>query len=109
MADRWVFSAGFWLLFAAIAVMCTVLRMQYYTFAYKSSLQPLKRLLFGSIFALVFAAASLMLVYGLDLWSPKTLMQHLWLINVAVLGNALSKLVSALLFYVIYKYDDFAG
>ena len=100
MVNRLTVELGFWILLVAVIGFVQVLFMQGRAFRTKSALQPIKRLLFGSVLALVVAAVSLMVVYANTLWFHKN---QSVIITISIIGNAISKVISAWLLFLIYK------
>ena len=103
MLDNWVFIAGFTELLISCLVWLVVVRMQLNAFKTKSNVQPLKRLLLASVVLLILAHLPLMAVYANTVWFHY---DSLWLVYFAVLANATSAILVALLLYAIYKFPS---
>lgn len=102
MLDRWVFYTAFYELVLACVIDVVVIRMQVRTFRYRSSLQPLKKLLLWSLIGLILASLPLMFVYADTLWFHLT---GTWIVYIAVLTNASAKILIGVMLYLIYKYN----
>lgn len=102
MLDK-IFLAGFVELAIACVLYLIVLRLQLNALKNQSNLQSLKRLLIVAVIFLILASIPLMFVYANALWFHKT---AVWILPFAVLGNATSKVVEALILYRIYNFKQ---
>jgi hypothetical protein len=103
MVDIWVFWVAAVLIVIAEFEYALVLVQQYRQLRKKTRLQSLKWLLIGSIFSLMVGALPLLVVYLDIVWWK---VQIGWLIPVAVLTNAGSKVIASTVFNIMYKYAD---
>jgi hypothetical protein len=101
MLNNWVFEIGFVLLMISCLIWLFVVRMQLNTFKTKSHLQPLKRLLLVSVILLILAHIPLMIVYANTVWFHDN---AIWLVYFAVLANAISAALMAVVLYAVYKF-----
>jgi len=101
MLDSWVFIIALVEMLVACILYLFVLKQQFSTFKNNSRLQPLRRLLFGTVLFLLIGALPLMYVYANIVWFHN---DSLWIVYMAVISNATSKLIGATLIYMIYKF-----
>lgn len=101
MLSSWIFVVGFWLLAIAIVLDVVVLKMQLQEIKRNHLLQPLKKLLLGSVIFIALASIPLAFVYADAIWFHFT---GAWLVYLAVIGNAAAKVVVGILLIFIYKY-----
>lgn len=105
MLDNWVFVLAAILIGVAEAQFVFVLFQQRKAFKNRTSLQPLKWLLFGAVLLLMIGAAPLMFVYLNIVYFH---FKATWIVYLAVLMNAFAKIVSATLLNLVYRFrsDD---
>jgi predicted tellurium resistance membrane protein TerC len=101
MLDNWVFIAAIVIMVTANILYVSVLLQQYKLFKVRTSLQPLKILLFCAVLLLIIGALPLMIVYANIVWFHYN---HLWLVYAAVLLNAFAKLVTGIMLRLIYRF-----
>lgn len=101
MLDRWVFILGAALIVIAEIQLAFVLRKQYKLFKNKTSLQPLKRLLFAAVLLLMIGALPLLFVYLNIVWFH---FQAIWIVYVSVLANAFAKVVTGFVLNLVYTF-----
>jgi RsiW-degrading membrane proteinase PrsW (M82 family) len=101
MVHNWVFVLALTLLVIGEALYVTSLVMQRILYKNKTDLQPLKYLFTVAIGSLIASGLPLMLVYLNILvfhWHAP------WLVEVAVLANAASKVIAGVTFVFIYRF-----
>lgn len=101
MLDRWVFVVGALLIVIAELQLAWVLRQQYKLFKSKTILQPLKRLLFAAVLFIMLGALPLLFVYLNIVWFH---FDALWIVYVSVLSNAVTKVVTASIINLVYRF-----
>lgn len=87
----------------AISIISNVLtmRIQLRQFRTKSSVQPLKYLLLGTLISITLGATPLLFVYLDIVWFQ---VSYRWIVSAAVLINALAKVSASLMLFLIYSY-----
>lgn len=100
MLNNWAFFIAFLLLVGACSLDVYIFTIQLKEFRHVDKYQPLKRMLAAAILFVLFASLPLALVYANILWFH---FSQLWIVYVAVIGNAIAKLLFGLAYLVIYK------
>lgn len=103
MLEKVVFSIALSELSISCLIAAVVLKQQLNALRDKTDLQRLKWLLIASVVFLVIAIIPLMFVYANAIWFN---IQGAWIVNVAVLTNATSKVVAFLMLYFIYRFKE---
>ncbi len=101
MLDNWVFIVAALLITIAEIQYAIVLRKQYRLFERKSVYQPLKRMLFAVVIFMIIGALPLLFVYLDIVWFH---FQAVWIVYIAVLGNALAKVAAGLALNLVYNF-----
>ena len=101
MLNNWVFLVAAVLIVIAEIQYIMVLRKQYRLFRERSTLQPLKRLLFTAVLLLMFGAAPLLFVYIDIVWLHYSAQ---WIVYMAVLANAFAKVITGFILNKVYDF-----
>lgn len=101
MLDKWVFILASILITIAEIQYISVLLKQYKLFKTRSMYQPLKRLLFAVVVLMIVGAFPLLFVYLNIVWFHY---DALWIVYVAVLGNAGAKVAAGVALNLVYNF-----
>lgn len=102
MVGHWVLFVGFLELMLSMFTFAGLFVRQAVSVKNHSVFWPLKWLLLATFFVLIIASLPLAFVYADVLWFGGN--NH-WIIPVAILSNASSKLILAMLLVAVYKFN----